>query len=294
VTARDVSGFALDTSTSPGGRRGAGRTDTLTTFTDRQEFERAAALLDKLRIDHALISPEPAYARVGCPAIALAEEGKALFLKGGGCDIVSAGWVSYRPPSQPVPERPARDFAEDVVGRVALVVLAACVADPERLRLTAHLSGDVGEALPYLNAELPQGSYVARLPVFTFMDGHRMVSLFRDRVGMAKADDIVDAWASLERLRCLVNDVWSRRETITPSFELRRRPPALEIYKRLPGTNCKACGEPTCMAFAWAVWRGEVEARFCRPVFDGDRGDLRDALLSICSGLGLGARSLGE
>jgi Uncharacterized protein conserved in archaea len=259
----------------------------LTTFTDWREFERAAALLDKLGIEHTLISPEPAYARVGCPAIALADEAKALFLEGAGADILSAGWVDFRPPSLAVPDEAPQEFAEDIVGRVAIVVLAPCVADLDRLRLTAHLSGDVAEALPYLNAELAQGSYVAKLPVFTLMDGHRMVSLFRDRVAVAKADDIVDAWASLERVRCLVNHVWARRDAITPSFELRRRPPALEIYKRLPGTNCKECGEATCMAFAWAVWRGDADPKLCLPVFEGDRGDLRDALLSTCSGLGL-------
>jgi len=254
----------------------------------------AAALLDRLGIDFTLISPEPAYHRVGCPAIALAEEGKALLLESGGCDIVSAGWVHYRPPPQFVPNEGWRELAEDIVGRVALVVLAACAADHERLRLTAHLSGDVAEALPFLNAEVPRGSYVAGLPVFTFMDGHRMVSLFRDRVGIAKDDDIVDAWAALERLRCMANGIWSRREAITPLFGLRRRPPSLDIYKRLPGTNCKACGEPTCTAFARAVSRGEVEPQHCSPVFDADRGDLEDALLSICYGLGLGGRSRDE
>ena len=84
-----------------------------------------------------------------------------------------------------------------------------------------------------------------------------------------------------------MNDVWSRRDAITPSRELRRRPPALEIYKRLPGTNCKACGAPSCTAFAWAVWRCETEPKRCLPVFEGDRGDLKEALLSICSGLRL-------
>ena len=114
-----------------------------------------------------------------------------------------------------------------------------------------------------------------------------MVSLFRDRIGIAKANDIVDAWASLERVRCLANDVWARRAEITPSSETRRRPPALEIYKRLPGTNCGECGEATCTAFAWAVWRGDAEPRLCLPVFTGERPDLKDALLSICAGLGL-------
>jgi len=262
--------------------------DALTTFTARSQFERALALLDTLGIEHALISPDPAYRHVGCPAIALTDEAKALFLEGAGADILSSGWVDFRPPSQAVPDEAPQEFAEDIVGRVAIVVLAPCVADLDRLRLTAHLSGDVAAALPYLNAEMPQGSYVAELPVFTFMDGHRMVSLFRDRVAVAKADDIVDAWASLERVRCLVNDVWSRREAITPSFELRRRPPALEVYKRLPGTNCKQCGEATCTAFAWAVWRGDADPRLCLPVFEGDRGDLKDALLSVCAALGLG------
>ena len=85
-----------------------------------------------------------------------------------------------------------------------------------------------------------------------------MISLFRDRVAIAKADDIIDAWASLERLRRTVNEVWSRRDEIEPSLEARRRSPALEIYKRLPGTNCRECGEASCTAFAWAVWRGDA------------------------------------
>jgi len=261
--------------------------DALTTFADRREFERTVALLDKLGIEHTVISPEPAYARVACPAIVLAEEAKAAFLSGAGADVMSAGWVDYRRPAQPVPNEAPRAFADELVGRVAIVMLAPCVADLDRLRLIAHLAGDLAEALPYLNAELPQGSYVVALPVLTFMDGHRMVSLFRDRIAVAKANDIVDAWSTLEGVRSLVNDAWARRSEITPSFELHRRPPALEIYRRLPGTNCKLCGQATCMAFAWAVWRGEAEPQLCAPVFEGERGDLKDALLTICSGLGL-------
>jgi ArsR family metal-binding transcriptional regulator len=262
--------------------------DTLTTFSDRCEFERAVALLHRLGLAHEVVSPDPGFASVGTPALAFSAEARASFLEGGGVDIVDAGWVDYRLPAQAVPEEPPREFVEDVVGKVAIVVLATCIADSARLRLIAHFSGDVAKALPYLNGEFLQGSYVPAMPVFTYMDGHRMVSLFRDRIGIAKADDIVDAWASLERVRCLVNDVWARRAEITPSTETRRRPPALEIYKRLPGTNCKQCGEATCMAFAWAMWRGDAEPRDCPPVFEGERADLKNALLAIYAGLGLG------
>jgi ArsR family metal-binding transcriptional regulator len=261
--------------------------EALTTFADRAEFERAAALLDKAGISFSVVSPDPAYALVGCPAVVLTEEAKTAFLSGVGAAVMTAGWVDYGWPAQPVPNDAPREFAEDILGRVAVVLLAPCVADIERLRLIAHLGGDVAEALPYLNTELPQGSYVAGIPVLTFMDGPRMVSVFRDRITVAKAADIVDAWAALEHVRRLVDGVWERRAQITPSFELRQRPSALEIYKRLPGTNCKECGQATCMAFAWAVWRGEAEPGQCLPVFAGERGDLRDALLSVCAGLGI-------
>ena len=260
----------------------------VTTFADRSESQRALRLVERLGIDHAVVTPDPSYALVGCPALVVSPEARAEYLDGGGSGIVGAGWAEYRPSELTVPDQPPASSPDDLIARMVIVVLAQCVADPSKLRLIAHLAGDAGEALPYLNAELQQASYTAKLPVLTFMDGHRMVSLFRDRVAIAKADDIVDAWASLERLRCSVNEVWARRDQIEPSFEARRRPPALEIYKRLPGTNCRECGEASCTAFAWAVWRGDADPRDCLPVFDGDRDDLREALLTMCAALGLG------
>jgi len=260
--------------------------DLLTTFADSREFERAVALLEAQSIEYTTVSPEPAYCRVGVTAIVLDEAARSRFMSAGG-DVMCCGWVDYRPPRDPVGGREPRTFDEDVVGAVVIVMLAPCVADLDRLRLIAHVGGDLSEVLPLLNAEMPAASYVRGLPVLTSMDGHRMVSIFKDRVAIAKADDIVDAWVSLERVRCLLNDTWSRRASITPSYELRQRPPAIEIYKRLPGTNCRECGEATCLAFAFRVWKGELAPALCHPVFGGDRGDLRPALAQICSGLGL-------
>jgi len=88
-------------------------------------------------------------------------------------------------------------------------------------------------------------------------------------------------------LRVRANEVWARRSEIEPCYEVRERPPALEIFKRLPRTNCRACGEATCLAFAVKVWSREAPASACAPIFSGDRGDLRDALREICTGLGV-------
>ena len=102
-----------------------------------------------------------------------------------------------------------------------------------------------------------------------------------------KADEIGDAWRTLERIRLWANDVWARRAAIEPSYEMREKPPALEIFKRLPRNNCRACGELTCLAFAVKVWIGEASPSQCTPVFGGEYVHLKDALVEICAGMGV-------
>lgn len=43
-----------------------------------------------------------------------------------------------------------------------------------------------------------------------------------------------DAWRTLEGIRQLAEQTWSNRNAIEPSFEIRRKSPAIEIFKRLP------------------------------------------------------------
>ena len=42
----------------------------------------------------------------------------------------------------------------------------------------------------------------------------------------------------------------------------------LEIYKLTPKTNCKQCGKETCMAFAMALGKGELQPEDCPPLGD--------------------------
>ena len=167
------------------------------------------------------------------------------------------------------------------------MVLAPCVADTTKIRLIAHLSGDLTEVFPYLNAVMREASYNKAGPTFTFMDGYRMISIYPRRIAVAKADEIVDAWRTLEAIRRRANEVWRRRGEIEPSYEMREKPPALEIFKRLPRTNCKACGEQTCLAFAVRVYMRELPVSRCLPVLGGEFARLKDALMEICAGLGV-------
>lgn len=141
--------------------------------------------------------------------------------------ITIAGWTDYRPSACPEPVRAT--FAEDVFGEASIMFFGPCMADESKVRLIAHLSGDAGPALPYLNAEMRQTCYNPAGPTLTFMEGYRLATIYPRRIALGKADDIVDACRVLEDLRRRVNQVWARRASITPSSEMRAKPPMLEV-----------------------------------------------------------------
>lgn len=258
----------------------------VTTFPTEVEFGRAMSLLAGCGLSHRAISPAPGYSLVGVAALVVEPEARGALASESGRDLVCSGWVDYQQAPIEVPDQPPPEFEEDVFGGAAIMVLAPCVADETKIRIVAHISGDLTNVFPYMNAEMKSACYNVHGPTFTFMDGYRMVSAYARRIAVAKADEIVDAWRVLEELRWRANEIWARRREIKPSYERREKPPALEIYKRLPRTNCSVCGEPTCLAFAVKVHGGQLSPRLCAPVFDGERVDLRDALTEICSGLG--------
>ena len=259
----------------------------LTTFPRYSEFEKAARIADELNLPHTVLSPAPGYASVGTPAIVIEEEDRGKLLGGGMGAFSTSGWVDYRQPSKSVPEQNPPVFDEEIFGTVAIMVLQPCTADLIKLRATAHFSGDLAPVFPYMNTLMRGASYNAYSQTFTFMEGHRMIALYPHRVAIAKTDDIVDTWRVIEMLRVRFNECWKNRANITPSNELRKRPPALEIYYRLPKINCGECGEETCMAFALQLWSSKVALTQCKPVFTGTHAHHKDALVEICSGLGV-------
>jgi ArsR family metal-binding transcriptional regulator len=264
----------------------------LTTFPAKEESQKAAEALNAIGAAYERIVPSPALSRVSVPALVVSREVRGR-LHTAAPTLVFSGWVDYRTAGAVLPDGPAPEEEDACFRRAAIMVLAPCVADETKIRLIAHLEGDLGPVLPYLNAVMPNASYTPTADLLTFMDGYRMVTLYRHRITIAKADEIVDGWLTLERIRRLVEGTWADRNRIEPSYETRKRPPALEIFKRLPGTNCGRCGHPTCLAFAVRLWAGEGAADLCLPVFEegGAASHLKEALIEICAGMGLAAGS---
>ena len=256
----------------------------VTSFPNRTEYEKALRSLHAASLPYDVLSPEPGYAQVGVPGLVIDEEIRARLASVSTPPWTSAGWIDYQVTAWKVPTTPAPAFTEDVLGRVALMVLQPCLADPTKIRAIVHATGNLSEVLPYLNTVMPDASYNVQGPVLTFRDGYRMITLEPWRIAVAKADDLVDLWRVLEAIRVRANTCWQDRATITPSFTLRRRTPALQIYLRLPRTNCRACGEQTCLAFAFKLWSGGTTLSRCTPVCSGEFRNLRLALEELCAG----------
>jgi acetyl-CoA decarbonylase/synthase, CODH/ACS complex subunit gamma len=72
----------------------------------------------------------------------------------------------------------------------------------------------------------------------------------------------------------------------------------LEIFKKLPKTNCKDCGFPTCLAFAMQLAAGKVELEKCPHVSDEVKESLAEAsqppILKVEIGSGENSITLGE
>jgi ArsR family metal-binding transcriptional regulator len=67
----------------------------------------------------------------------------------------------------------------------------------------------------------------------------------------------------LKWLRREINSAWENREGIVPCFEGMPKPNLVEILKLLPQTNCRKCGEPTCMVFAARLGEGVQSVDAC-------------------------------
>lgn len=141
-------------------------------------------------------------------------------------------------------------MSDGLLREIRITHILDCLADTARIRVLAELSDDVREALPYLAALLPQAGYNHAASLLTVVRDGRLITVYPQAVTLAKAVGEEDAQAVLEWLRRLINEAYSRRGELVPCLERRRVPRLLDVYRLLPGDNCRRCGQFTCMAMA--------------------------------------------
>ena len=127
----------------------------------------------------------------------------------------------------------------------------------------ATLEADIGEVLPYLNAVWPDAIYRHTARVLTRRSGRHAVAIRPHEVAVSNVLDRKDAERLVDKVIAEINDVWARHAEIMPQIDRRQRPTAMDLYKLLPRTNCRACRQPTCWAFALQLAAGSAILAAC-------------------------------
>jgi ArsR family metal-binding transcriptional regulator len=131
-----------------------------------------------------------------------------------------------------------------------------CSSKFQSLHCIARLDQDIGEVLPYLNSSLGADSCTKEPPSVTFKVHGKLITVHHDQITINALKDEDEADKILAWLKQEINQALENREMIEPSLDSLSKPLILEVLKFLPWSNCRKCGQSTCMVFAVLVADG--------------------------------------
>jgi ArsR family metal-binding transcriptional regulator len=158
-----------------------------------------------------------------------------------------------------------------------------CDPGAERFSAFAELAVDISEVLPYLNATLRGAIYHRAAHALTWKKSGHAIAFHATQIATSNVEDYDAAVGEIDSLIEIVNRTWERRAEITPDHETRQRAPLMTVYRLLPQTNCKQCGEPTCYSFAIKLVASQKKLTQCPPLFELPQAGRLAALQDLIS-----------
>jgi len=145
------------------------------------------------------------------------------------------------------------------------------------------LPDDISEVFPYLNTVLDDTVYDQDNCVLIGSMNKIRYAFRPHEIHVAVIADRSNVSAISKEAVDLVNKTWEERDHITPSLVERKLPPVYDIFKLLPGTNCRKCGYPTCLAFASALRSGEARLEQCALLLQPEYSSNRENVIALLS-----------
>ena len=156
-----------------------------------------------------------------------------------------------------------------------------CNPSSQKLNAIADLRESIEEVFPYLNGLIKGCLYNPDSKILSFKKDGRLITLQPRQVAVTKLNDEQEAEKIFHWLKELINVTYEGRETLKPDYQGREPIKVLDIFKLLPGTNCRKCGEQTCIAFAAKLQQDEIIIAKCPPLFNDPFQEKRERLLSL-------------
>lgn len=167
---------------------------------------------------------------------------------------------------------------------ITLTKTLPCLAEPGKIIVIGEPSRKLDEVLPYL-ATLPNViSYNPETYTLTLRRQPGFISLFSEKAYITKVKDCEEGLKLFRALVDAINETWAHKDELVAMTARRHAPHPMDIWTLLPQTNCKKCGEATCMAFACNLLLQERELEACVPLqVDAGFAERRAALVAILS-----------
>jgi DNA-binding CsgD family transcriptional regulator/ArsR family metal-binding transcriptional regulator len=118
-----------------------------------------------------------------------------------------------------------------------------------------EVSEDLAPLFPYINAVADHPRLYERPVYIKFVFEQRLCAFYAREGAFAPIRDMAQALEFLPKIFDFMVDIARRSPGIVPSHKKFKPSSALDIYRLLPGSNCRICGYATCMAFAAALSR---------------------------------------
>jgi ArsR family metal-binding transcriptional regulator len=153
---------------------------------------------------------------------------------------------------------------------IALTRTLPCLAEPGKIIVIGKPNRSLEKVLPYL-ATLPGIlAYNPKAPTLTFRRPTGFMTLYADRVYITQLKSADEGLELLAALKDAINATWEQRAELVAVTVGRRAPRPLDVWTLLPQTNCKQCGEATCMAFAVSLLQHKRSVIECPPLHADD------------------------
>jgi ArsR family metal-binding transcriptional regulator len=168
---------------------------------------------------------------------------------------------------------------------VMLTKTLPCLADPGKCIVIGRPSRNLDGVLPLVAAVAP--NIIAFNPAAGTLTLRRQpgfITFYPDRVMITQVKDVEEGLELLGAVQDLINQCWEQRDTIQPVTTARRTPRPLDVWALLPQSNCRECGEMTCMAFAFMLLMSRRTLQEC-PVL-GDDPALADRRAQLAALIG--------
>lgn len=143
--------------------------------------------------------------------------------------------------------------------------LLPCIADASKFRIIARIEPQLGGALKLLEPLFARARYSERIGALIIQKGNVLITLYSTgNVTMTMIGCEAEAQAVLQELKDTINKAIA--SGVTPAAREKVKVDHAEVYKYLPKTDCKICGEQSCYAFAIRLVGGETALEKCTPL----------------------------